>query len=105
MKQEPLEVTATPESIDVDAPRDEDITGAGAFHPPPVAKYTTYQAAREINYDPEDAIQEGIKMISTLEESLSKMTIGNKLREQVWDRELKTYVWVVYCLLLVGCRR
>ena len=92
MKQEPVEeVPATPEAIDVDvdASWGEDITVTGAFNPPAAAKYKTYQAASDIDYDPEVAIQEGIEMINTLEESLGKMSIGNKLREQVWHRELR----------------
>ncbi|RXW20524.1 hypothetical protein EST38_g5345 [Candolleomyces aberdarensis] len=94
VKQEPMEELAAPEPIDVgvDASRDEDITVTGTFRPPAAARYTRYKDATEIPYAPEDAIQEGIKMIKTLQESLSKLAIGNKLREQVWERELKTLV-------------
>ncbi|KAJ2936141.1 hypothetical protein H1R20_g953, partial [Candolleomyces eurysporus] len=92
VKQELMEELAAPEPIDVDidASRDDNITVTGTFRPPAAARYTRYNDAAEIPYDPEDAIQEGNKMIKTLEESLSKLTIGNKLREQVWERELKT---------------
>ncbi|RXW22795.1 hypothetical protein EST38_g3042 [Candolleomyces aberdarensis] len=83
-----------PELIDVDDPPvryapDSDIRVTGTFHPPAKATYKRYNNAKEIIYEPEEALREGMKMVHTLEESLIKLSI-NKLRREVWEREIQS---------------
>ncbi|KAJ2929967.1 hypothetical protein H1R20_g7128, partial [Candolleomyces eurysporus] len=80
--------------IDVDDPPvhyapDSDIRVTGTFQPPAKATYKRYNNAKEIEYEPEEALREGMKMVNTLEESLVKLSI-NKLRREVWEREIQS---------------
>ena len=51
-------------------------------------RYSQYENAQAIDYIPEVLIAEGIRMLKSLEEGLKTLTIGNKLREEVWQREI-----------------
>jgi hypothetical protein len=67
---------------------DSGVRITGTFRPPAKTTYKRYDEAEEIQYTPEEAVSEGIKMIHALEESLTKFSI-NELRREVWDREIK----------------
>ncbi|KAF8974240.1 hypothetical protein BDZ97DRAFT_1945601 [Flammula alnicola] len=50
--------------------------------------FAVYSSAAEISYVPEDALKAGLGMTKTIKESLKKLELGSKLRQEVWDREL-----------------
>lgn len=52
-------------------------------------RYNQYENAEAIDYIPETLIAEGIKMLKALEGGLKTLTIGNKMREEVWQREIE----------------
>ncbi|KAF9569032.1 hypothetical protein CPC08DRAFT_790765 [Agrocybe pediades] len=52
--------------------------------------FTVYKNAHDINYNPEALLKEGLGMVKTVKETLSQLELGSKLREEVWDREIKT---------------
>lgn len=54
--------------------------------------FTVYEDASEITYVPEDALKEGLGMIKTIKQSLSKLELSSKLRAEVWDREITKFV-------------
>lgn len=61
-----------------------------AVSAPPL--YKEYTSAEEIQYTPESALKEGVKMIQTLKSRMKLMKLGSKLREEVWAREISKYV-------------
>jgi hypothetical protein len=58
--------------------------------PEPV--YTLYKSADEIEYTPENALQEGVAMVKELSGCLKKIDIGSKLRKDVWIQDIETWV-------------
>ena len=54
--------------------------------------FTVHEDASEITYVPEDALKEGLGMIKTIKQSLSKFELSSKLRAEVWDREITKFV-------------
>lgn len=54
--------------------------------------FTVHEDASEITYVPEDALKEGLGMIKTIKQSLSKLELSSKLRAEVWDREITKFV-------------
>ena len=52
-------------------------------------RYNQYDNAEAIDYIPEILIAEGIKMLKAVEGGLKTLTIGNKMREGVWQREIE----------------
>ena len=53
---------------------------------------TIHEDASEITYIPEDALKEGLGMIKTIKQTLTKLELGSKLRAEVWDREITKFV-------------
>ena len=51
--------------------------------------YTPYVSAAEISYAPENALKEGLGMVETIKNSLKKLKLGSKLRQDVWTREIE----------------
>jgi hypothetical protein len=51
--------------------------------------YRVYSAADDIPYAPESALKEGLGMVNTIKNSLQKLKLGSKLREEVWSREME----------------
>ena len=54
--------------------------------------FTVHEDASEIAYVPEDALKEGLGMIKTIKQSLTKLELSSKLRAEVWDREITKFV-------------
>ena len=59
---------------------------------PPRSFYTAYKAVEDINYAPEGALKEGLGMVKALKASIKKVDLGSKLRQEVWQDEIKKYV-------------
>ena len=63
-------------------------------------QYTVYKAVDEIDYLPENALKEGLGMVKTLKSSIKTLELGNKLRKDVWLREIERCShFVARCLL------
>jgi hypothetical protein len=56
--------------------------------------FTIHEDASEITYIPEDALKEGLGMIKSIKQSLTKLELSSKLRAEVWDREITKFVSV-----------
>ncbi|KAF5370055.1 hypothetical protein D9758_001123 [Tetrapyrgos nigripes] len=54
------------------------------------AKYSSYESAADIPYEPEIALKEGLGMVKTIRACMDKLQLGSKLRQEVWLRELKS---------------
>ena len=52
--------------------------------------YTVYKSAEEIEYTPENALQEGVGMVWDVSRSLKHIELGSKLRKDVWMKEIET---------------
>lgn len=50
--------------------------------------FNEYTSANEINYSPENALKQGLKMIQTLKSRMKLMKLSSKMREEVWAREI-----------------
>ncbi|KAK0490958.1 hypothetical protein IW261DRAFT_1434849 [Armillaria novae-zelandiae] len=55
----------------------------------PAMLYSVYNSASDISYSPEGALQEGLGIVKSIEQSLGKLQLGSKLRQDVWHRELE----------------
>lgn len=55
--------------------------------------FTIYKDASEIAYVPEDALKEGLGMVKTIKQTLTRLELSSKLRAEVWDRELSKLVY------------
>ena len=53
--------------------------------------FTIHEDASEITYIPEDALKEGLGMVKTIKQTLTKLELSSKLRAEVWDRELTKF--------------
>jgi hypothetical protein len=51
--------------------------------------YTRFGAAAEIAYTPEEALREGLHMVSTIRAGIRTLELGNKMRSDVWMREIE----------------
>jgi hypothetical protein len=54
--------------------------------------FTIHEDASEITHIPEDALKEGLGMVKTIKQTLTKLELNSKLRAEVWDRELTKFV-------------
>jgi hypothetical protein len=54
--------------------------------------FTVHEDSSEITYVPEDALKEGLGMIKTIKQTLTKLELSSKLRAEVWDREITKFV-------------
>lgn len=54
--------------------------------------FTVHEDASEITYVPEGAFKEGLGMIKTIKQTLTKLELSSKLRAEVWDREITKFV-------------
>ncbi|KAF9263480.1 hypothetical protein L218DRAFT_979928 [Marasmius fiardii PR-910] len=50
--------------------------------------FTIHQNAREISYDPEKALKEGLDMVANIQKVKDALQVG-KLRDQVWSKEIE----------------
>ena len=57
---------------------------------PEEANYKVYNSADEIDYTPENALQEVVAMVRDVSYSLKKIELGSKLRKDVWLGEIET---------------
>ena len=53
--------------------------------------YTIYQSATDIEYTPEHALHQGLKMVNKLALSLKGIELGAR-RQEVWVREIARFV-------------
>jgi hypothetical protein len=53
--------------------------------------FTIHEDASKITYIPEDALKEGLGMVKTIKQTLTKLELSSKLRAEVWDRELTKF--------------
>ena len=63
-----------------------------ALNPDPRNFFKVYASADEIQYAPEDALKEGLGMVKALKASIKKVDLGSKMRQDVWQEEVKKYV-------------
>lgn len=54
--------------------------------------FTIHKDPSEIIYVPEDALKEGLGMVKTIKQTLTKLELSSRLRADVWDRELVKFV-------------
>ena len=59
--------------------------------------FTVHEDASEITYVPEDALKEGLGMVKTIKQTLTKLELSSKLRAEVWDREITKFVHQYFC--------
>lgn len=50
--------------------------------------YSIYRNANDINYTPEGVLSEGHAMAKAMKQQLSKLHVGNKMRQEVWRKEV-----------------
>lgn len=50
--------------------------------------YKMYESAEDIDYLPEDALEEGLKMVKAIKSCVKKID-KSKLRREVWEREIE----------------
>ncbi|KAJ6539274.1 hypothetical protein B0H19DRAFT_1178148 [Mycena capillaripes] len=86
LKSDPAASKGAPESDnqEVDAPMED-----SAPPPPPTntaTDYTVYKSAVEIEYTPEHALQEGLKMVNKMASSIQGLQLGTR-RQEVWLRD------------------
>ena len=62
--------------------------------------FTVHEDASEITYVPEDALKDGLGMIKTIKQTLTKLELSSKLRAEVWDREITKFVHQYFFLKL-----
>ncbi|KAJ2931653.1 hypothetical protein H1R20_g5445, partial [Candolleomyces eurysporus] len=87
VKNEP-DLPAKPEPVVEEAPKREENAMIGAFNLVKAPQHAVYQSAAEIDYAPERALGEGLKMVNTVEEGLKTLVLGSKMRQDVWKREI-----------------
>ena len=54
--------------------------------------FTIHEDASVITYIPEHALKEGLGMVKTIKQTLTKLELSSKLRAEVWDREITKFV-------------
>jgi hypothetical protein len=64
--------------------------------------FTIHTDASEITYIPEDALKEGLGMVKTIKQTLTKLELSSKLRAEVWDRELTKFVHQYFYILKIS---
>ncbi|KAG6918940.1 hypothetical protein DXG01_010595 [Tephrocybe rancida] len=52
--------------------------------------FTIYNSSEDIHYTPEEALKEGLGMVTSIKSSLKQLQLGSKLRQEVWMRELES---------------
>lgn len=68
-----------------------EFSGTASFVEPSKTKfYNVYEASTAIDYSPEQALKEGLGMVKSIKSSLKKLSLGSKLRQDVWLREIET---------------
>lgn len=60
------------------------------------ARYTVYGSVDDINYEPEEAMKQGLGMVKALDANIKKLELGSKLRKDVWLREIERYVYAAF---------
>ncbi|KIK65342.1 hypothetical protein GYMLUDRAFT_70455 [Collybiopsis luxurians FD-317 M1] len=53
-----------------------------------VKNYTSYQSVADIPYSAEMALKEGLAMVQHIKAFLSKLSLGSKLRQDVWKKNI-----------------
>ncbi|OCH93605.1 hypothetical protein OBBRIDRAFT_832536 [Obba rivulosa] len=90
IKPEPVVSDSAP--IDDDLRASTPPTSGRASRPQvvePAALYKLYKFADDIDYLPEDALKEGLKMVKVIKANVNKIDMGSKLRRDVWEREIE----------------
>jgi hypothetical protein len=59
---------------------------------PPKPTLTMYNGPHEIVYTPEKALEHGLAMVEKAKRSISTLHVGNKMRQDVWNRDLQRLV-------------
>lgn len=55
--------------------------------------FTIHEDTSTFTYTPEDALKEGLGMVKTIKQTLTRLELSSKLRAEVWDRELTMFVY------------
>ena len=71
---------------------DDNNRGDKAPQQPKTNFFTIHEDASEITYIPEDALKEGLGMVKTIKQTLTKLELSSRLRAEVWDREITKFV-------------
>lgn len=61
---------------------------------PPKESYHVFSGPGDILYAPEEALVQGLHMVKTLKANVKKLELGNKLRKEVWLREIERSVCI-----------
>lgn len=54
--------------------------------------YGIFSGPDDILYTPEEALAQGLRMVKTLKASVKNLELGNKMRKDVWLREIERSV-------------
>lgn len=52
-------------------------------------QYNVFKSVDEIDYLPENALKEGLGIVKTLKSNIKTLELGNKMRKDVWLREIE----------------
>ncbi|KAI0049607.1 hypothetical protein FA95DRAFT_1556704 [Auriscalpium vulgare] len=62
----------------------------GALVDPRATSFTIFSSPDEIEYNPENALKEGVGMIKAIKNDVRRLELGSKLRKEVWLREIES---------------
>ena len=51
--------------------------------------FTLHGSVDNIDYQPENALKEGLGMVKAIQVDINKLELGSKLRKEVWLREIE----------------
>jgi hypothetical protein len=54
--------------------------------------YTSFRSSAEINYTPEEALRQGLGMVSAMDTGIKTLDLGNKMRKDAWMRDIERCV-------------
>ncbi|KAK1224421.1 hypothetical protein PQX77_012717 [Marasmius sp. AFHP31] len=84
IKEQPTEETLIPpENAHFDA---SNATGSSRA---PRRSFIVHESANDISYEPENALKQGLEMVSSIQNAMAGLQLGSKLRQQVWSKEIE----------------
>lgn len=87
-------------------PKVEDVVmGEPALEQPTSVLFSEYANVEGIPYSPENALKEGLLMVESIKNSIKILRLGSKLRQEVWQREIKKYESLLFLRTTLNCRQ
>ncbi|KAJ8086531.1 hypothetical protein PM082_005354 [Marasmius tenuissimus] len=84
IKQQPTEETLPP----LENARFDASIAAGPSRAPR-RSFIVHESANDISYEPENALKQGLEMVSSIQNAMAGLQLGSKLRQQVWSKEIE----------------